>query len=79
MNFSYYHEDIRIQSLDTGIISEKPMSEKQIGQKRKRMEKQIRGSQLGPESEFLYRTKIVTNNIVNNFESFKHGNSEERI
>ena len=32
-----------------------------------------------PESEFLDRRKIVTYNIVNNFESFKHGNTEERI
>ena len=32
-----------------------------------------------PESEFLDRRKIVTYNIVNNFESFKHGNIEESI
>ena len=32
-----------------------------------------------PESEFLDRRKIVTYNIVINFESFKHGNTEERI
>ena len=39
------------------------------------MEKEIRGSQLVPESEFLDRRKIVTNNIVINFEYFKHGNT----
>ena len=32
-----------------------------------------------PESEFLDRRKIVTDNIVNNFESFEHGNTEESI
>ena len=32
-----------------------------------------------PESEFLDRRKIVTNNIVSNFEYFKHGNNEESI
>ena len=31
------------------------------------------------ESEFLDRRKIVTDNIVSNFESFKHGNIEESI
>ena len=31
------------------------------------------------ESEFLYRRKTVTDNIVINFESFKHGNTEESI
>ena len=41
--------------------------------------KTIRGSRLVPESEFLDRRKSVTNNIVSNFESFKHGNTEERI
>ena len=29
--------------------------------------------------EFLDRKKSVTDNIVNNFESFKHGNTEESI
>ena len=28
-----------------------------------------------PESEFLDRRKTVRDNIVNNFESFKHGNT----
>ena len=32
-----------------------------------------------PESEFLYRRKTMRDNIVNNFESFKHGNTEESI
>ena len=32
-----------------------------------------------PESEFLDRRKTVTYNIVNKFESFKHGNTEESI
>ena len=32
-----------------------------------------------PESEFLDRRKIVTDNIVSNFESFKHGSTEESI
>ena len=31
------------------------------------------------ESEFLDRRKSMRDNIVNNFESFKHGNTEERI
>ena len=31
------------------------------------------------ESEFLDPRKIVTNNIVSNFESFEHGNNEEKI
>ena len=43
------------------------------------MEKEIRGSQLVPESEFLDRRKTVTDNILTNFESFKHGNTEESI
>ena len=43
------------------------------------MEKEIRGSRLVPESEFLDRRKTVTDNIVSNFESFKHGNTEESI
>ena len=43
------------------------------------MEKEIRGFLLVPESEFLDRRKIVTYNIVNNFESFKHGNTEQSI
>ena len=43
------------------------------------MEKYIRGSWLVPESEFLDCRKIMTDNIVNNFESFKHGNTEESI
>ena len=43
------------------------------------MEKEIIGSRLVPKSEFLYRRKTVTNNIVNYFESFKHGNTEESI
>ena len=30
-----------------------------------------------PESEFLDHRKKVTNKIVKNFESFKHGNTEE--
>ena len=44
LNFSSYLEEIRIQSLDTSIISEQTMSEKQFGQKRQSMEKEIRGS-----------------------------------
>jgi len=32
-----------------------------------------------PESEFLDRRKTVTDNIVSNFESFKHGSTEESI
>ena len=43
------------------------------------MEKGIRGSRLVPESEFLDRRKLVTDNIVSNFEYFKHGNTEESI
>ena len=43
------------------------------------MEKEIKGSRLVPESEFLDHRKAVTNNIVSNFESFKHGNTEESI
>ena len=39
LNFYSYLEEIRIQSLDTSIISEQTMSEKQFGQKRKSMEK----------------------------------------
>ena len=39
LNFSSYLEEIRIQSLDTGIISDQTMSEKQFGQKRQSMEK----------------------------------------
>ena len=31
------------------------------------------------ESELLDHRKIVTDNIVSNFESFKHGNTEESI
>ena len=67
MKFSAYLEEIRIQSPDTGIISEQTMSEKQFGQKRKTMEKEIRGSRLVLESEFLDRRKTVTDNIVSNF------------
>ena len=52
---------------------------KQFGQKIQSMEKGIRGYRLVPESEFLDRRKTVTDNIVSNFESFKHGNTEERI
>ena len=48
VNFYSYLEEIRIQSLDTCIISEKTMSEKKFGQKRKSMEKEIRGSRLVP-------------------------------
>ena len=55
------------------------MSEKQFRHKRKSMENEIRGSQLVPESEFLYRRKVVTDNIVYSFEFFKHGNTEESI
>ena len=79
LNFSSYIEEIRIQSPDTCIISEQTMSEKQFGQKRKSMEKEIRGSRLVPENEFLDRRKIVTDNIVSNFESFKQGNTKESI
>ena len=79
LNFSSYHEEIRIQSPDTCIYLEKTMSEKQFGQKRQSMEKEIRGSRLVPESEFLDHRKSVTDNIVSNFEYFKHGNIEERI
>ena len=43
------------------------------------MEKEIRGSRLVPESEFLDHRKTVTDNMVSNFESFKHGNAEESI
>ena len=32
-----------------------------------------------PQSEFLDRRKIVTDNIVSNSESFKHGRTEESI
>ena len=32
-----------------------------------------------PESEFLGHRKKMTDNIVNNFEYFKHGNTEESI
>ena len=32
-----------------------------------------------PKSEFLDHRKTVTDNIVSNFESFKHGNTEESI
>ena len=39
LNFSSYLEEIRIQSLDTSIILEQTMSEKQFGQKRQSMEK----------------------------------------
>ena len=31
------------------------------------------------EIELLYHIKIVTNNVVNNFEYFKHGDTEESI
>ena len=55
------------------------MSEKQFCQKRQSMEKEIIGSQLVPESEFLDCRKTVTDNIVINFESFKHGSTEESI
>ena len=41
--------------------------------------KKIRGSRLVPESEFLDHRKTVTDNILRNFESFKHGNTEESI
>ena len=41
LNYSSFLEEIRIQSPDTGIISEQTMSEKQFGQKRKSMEKLI--------------------------------------
>ena len=43
------------------------------------MEKEIRGSRLVPKSEFLDHRKSMRDNIVNNFESFKHGNTEESI
>ena len=43
------------------------------------MEKEIRGSQLVPESEFLDRRNTATDNILSNFESFKHGNTKESI
>ena len=43
------------------------------------MEKEIKGSLLVPKSEFVDRRKIVTDNIVSNFESFKHGRTEESI
>ena len=49
--------------METCIISDKAMSEKQFGQKRQSMEKEIRGSLLVHESEFLDHRKIVTNNI----------------
>ena len=39
------------------------MSETQFGQKRRRMEKEIRGSRLVPESEFLDRRNILTDKI----------------
>ena len=78
-NFSSFLEEIRIQSPNTGIILEHTMSETQFGQKRKSMEEDIRGSRLVPESEFLDHRKIVTDNSVSNFESFKHGNTEESI
>ena len=71
MNFSSYLEETRIQSPDLGIISEQAMSEKQFGQKRQSMEKEIRGSRLVPESEFLdcrkqiHITLSTTLNILN--------------
>ena len=43
------------------------------------MQKEIRGSRLVPESEFIDRRKTVTDNIVSNFEYFKHRNIEESI
>ena len=43
------------------------------------MEKEIRGSRLVSESEFLDGRKTATDNIVSNFESFKHGNTEQSI
>ena len=55
------------------------MSEMQFGQKRKSMEKEIRGSQLVPKSEFLDCRTKVTDDIVSNFEYFKHGNTKESI
>ena len=63
MIFFSYLEEIRIQSPDTGIISEQTMSEKQFGQKRKSMEKEIRGSRLVPEIEFLDRSKTMKDNV----------------
>ena len=79
LNFSSYLEEIRIQSPNTGIISEKTMSEKQFRQKRQSMVKEIRGSRLVPKSEFLNHRKTVIDNILKIFESFKHGNTEDRI
>ena len=55
------------------------MSEKQFSQKRQRMEKEIRDSRLVPKSQFLDHIKTTTDNIVINFESFKHGSTEESI
>ena len=43
------------------------------------MEKEIRGSRLVPESDFLDHRKTLNDNIGSNFEYFKHGNTEERI
>ena len=43
------------------------------------MEKEIRCSRLVPKGEFLDSRKIVIDNIVSNFESFKQGNIEEII
>ena len=60
MDFYSYLEEIRTQSPDTCIISKQTMSEKQFGQKRKRMEKEIRGFRLVLESEFLDHRKTVT-------------------
>ena len=79
LNFSSYLEGIMIQSPNTGIVSKQTMSEKQFSQKRKSMEKEIRGSRLVLENEFLDHRKTVTDNIVSNFKYFKHGNTEESI
>ena len=41
------------------------------------IEKETRSSRLMPESEIQDWTKSVTDNSVSNFESFKHGNTED--
>lgn len=76
MNFSDLEEK-GIQPPDTCTISEQTMSEKHFGQKRHTIEKETRSSRLMPESEIQDWRKSVTDNSVSNFESFKHGNTED--
>lgn len=76
MNFSDLEEN-GIQPPETGTILEQSMSEKQFGQKRHSMEKETRSSRLVPESEIEDWRKSVTDKSISNFESFKHGNTED--